>query len=495
MKRSESKSARTIVLKLFKPGLRKREIIDDAILNYSKAFQYLLESAYMDIENISSSYKDSTGRYRADFISKWVSKELDKKLNEFNIEPFKDSIKIDFAATLAGYLNLKLKDSTAEYPSSNITRALFFCRYSIKRNYSLLYNPEKDRYFAKIYLMNVKSEKRRSLTQCDAHALYYIDKNREIFKESSGKKCFLLFPLSFGKWQEKQLKEVIEKPETIKTARLTKRKNEYYLSINLVKERPEKIKTANYIGITRGIDNTINYAIVDEAGNFIDMGFKKNNNNSIHINDIHAMANSFVEIAKENRCQVIMERLVNRGDGLFWKEEDGKCCFPSLSMYWYNQLCTILNYKLPDNGLPEIIKVSGINIFYTCPQCGMNSKKNRFSGEMLICTNCGKTIDIEKAGCLNLARRLIKFKNDKIKIKVERNEKGIGFVNTDLGLEFYPENPNDCALEFKEKINSLIEDFYNNINTEYKKDNFKKRLSFIKRLEESSNIFDLLEII
>lgn len=527
------RSMSTIVLKLYKPSSRKKEIIDEAMLNYSRAFQFLLDRAEIQIDLIKDKYIDNNGKYRTSYLTKWIDKELDRELNKFSIEPFKDSIKIDFAATLSGYLNLKQKGSSINYPSvyitneeleqeyersmieytesnkssdiledkiekliikSNKSRTLFFCRYSTNRNYCLLYNKEKDRYYAKIYLMNVKNEKRKKLTPYKGNVLIYIDKKKEVFNESLSKKCFILFPLAFGKWQEKFLKKAIQNPEIIKTARLTKRKNEYFLSINIIEERPGTMETVNYLGISRGIDNILNYAIVDNTGNVISTGCEKSEDGNVEANKIHEMANFFVKIAKENMCQVIMERLVDRGDGLVWKDKDGKSYFPILDMHKYNQLCDILNYKLPNNGLPTIIKVSGINIFYSCPNCGINSKENRFSSEILICTSCGRTIDIEIAGSLNLARKLIKYKNTKIKIKAENTENGLKFINKDLEFEYYPDNPYDCLDEFKEKINVLIKDFYDNISIEYKKVNFKKKLGFIKKLEGCKSILELIEI-
>ena len=528
----EANSMSTIILKLYKPSLRKRIIIDEAMENYSKAFQYLLDKAENEIDIIKEKYVSVTGACRASYLTKWIDGDLLKELNKFSIEPFKDSIKIDFAATLAGYFNLKYKDNSVKYPSAYITnevlekeydgimedgadykstyiledkinkiisksykhRALFFCRYSTIRNYSLLYNCENDRYYAKIYLMNVKDEKRKKLGANSCKTLFYISKNKEKFIEALNKKCFILFPLSFGKYQEQFLKVAISNPKTIKTARLTKYKNEYFLHINISKERPQPVKIINYMGVSRGIENALNCAIVDSTGNPICTSFEKKEKNEIYLNKIHEMANSIVNLARENQCQVIMERLVDKGDGLIWKDKQGVSYFPIVNMRKYNKLCFILNYKLPDNGLPPLIKVSGVNIFYTCPSCGVNSKENRFSSEILICTNCGKTVDIEKSGCFNLARKLIKYKNDKIKINTENSRFGLKLTNKDLDFEYYPENPFDCAEEFKGKMNIIAKNFNDNINIESKKANFKKKLSFIRKIEACKDIFEIIEI-
>lgn len=522
-------SINTITLKLYKPSLRKRIIIDEAMLNYSKAYQYLLDKAEEEIEVIAKVYKDNKGKYRANDISKWISKDLYKELNRFSVEPFKDSIKIDFAASLAGYLNLKSNGNDIKFPSAYMSeeaiektiteymescesfqsieskikkitdkagslRPIFFCRYATNRNYSLIYNPKNQRYYAKIHLLNVKSEKREVLAKPIGKILKYIDKNKSIFEYSSSRKTFLLFPLAFGKWQEEYIKAAIENPDIIKTARLLKRKGEYFLSINLVKDRPQLIEAENYMGISRGIDNVINYAIVDKEGKIVKQDFKNVENSNITENKIHEVANYLVKVAEYNKCQVIMEKLTDKADRLAYTDKDGKRYTPALESGKYNKLVNILDYKIQDKGLKPIIKVSSINIFYTCPHCGRNSKANRFSSKMLICTSCGIAEDIEKAGSLNLAKRLIKNSKDTIKIKAENTIEGFKLTNEELGFEFYPANPYDCVKEFKEEIDKYIKKFYDNIDIESKSENFKKRYSLIKKIEANKDVFQFIMI-
>ena len=91
-----NRSVKTITLKLHNIGRDKKNIIDEAMTNYSKAFQYLLDAAACEIEDIRNRYKDSNGKYRAFNVKAWIDKELNEKLSSFSIEPFKDSLKIDF---------------------------------------------------------------------------------------------------------------------------------------------------------------------------------------------------------------------------------------------------------------------------------------------------------------------------------------------------------------------------------------------------------------
>lgn len=523
MVKKMSKMMRTIVLKIYKPSKIKRTIMDEAMLNYSKAFQHMLDKAEKQIDAIGESSRDKRGRYRSNLILRWIDTDLMRELSQFSVEPFKDSLRIDFASTLAGYFNLKAKGINANYPHTFISeedfnkkydelleslnenneslayieneinklanksgrsRSLFFCRYSKIRNFCLLYDSDKDKYYAKVYVMNVKNEKRRELNTSADNKLIYISADKEIYKDYSSKKCYLLLPLSFGKWQESYLKRAFEKPEMIKTARLTKKKDEYFLSINMEMSECSNAEYENYMGIARGIKNAVNYSIVDKDEKMLFEGHleldDQNNKSSIH-----KIANQLIGIARKNRCQIIMEKLLKVGDGL--KE-------PILNCDNYNELYRIIRYKSKENSLSEPIRVSGFGIFYTCPDCGTNSKTNWFSSRLLMCTHCGMTTDIDSTGSLNLARKLIKYNKDAIKIMTISTPEGIKFINNDIGLEYCPVNPYDCAEEFAGKIKILIKSFYDNIDTECQNSGFNKKYSLIKKIQSHEDIFEVIKI-
>ncbi|MDP4088117.1 MAG: hypothetical protein Q8930_02460 [Bacillota bacterium] len=514
------KNMRTIILKLYNPSKRKSEIIDKAMYNYTRAFQFLLNRANSEIEAIRMNYTDGNGGYSPQSVARWIGKDLDKELNSYSVEPFKDSLKLDFASVLTEYLNVKAKGRIMNYPVAYISseeeekkyeaimeqaykennlsrnvekkmenlfskaeklRPLFFCRYDTGRNYCILHDTEKNRYYAKIYLMNSKSEERERPSGKYKGKLFYIDSNSSPFYEKGGKRTFLIFPLSFGRWQESFLKNAIEDPKSIKTARLIKRNQEYYLAVNIIRKSPEEIKTVNYMGISRGIDNALSYSIVDQRGKVISSG-------PIKGDDLYKIARSIAGIAVKDSSLVIMEKLVVRGDNLNWKDNDGNSYMPGIERAKYNALAGILKYKLTDFGLPGPVRVSGLNIFYSCPYCGINSRLNRFSSHLFMCTSCGATMNIEMAGSLNLAKRLIKYGDDPVRFKAENTTEGVRFVNGDLEFEYYPSNPYDCAEEFRKRVDEFIRNFYENINEEKRKRNYIKKLSLIKKLESKGRI-------
>lgn len=541
---------RTIVLKLYKPSARKREIIDKAMYSYSRAYQYLLDRAATDIDHIEKEFRDEAGRYRASRIAKWIDRDIGRELNQFGIEPFKDSLKMDFSMTMSGYLSLKKIQADTGYPVAYLSwsrwegefnelinkydkgaicevefekealklskkaealKPLFFCRSDTKRDYCLLYDEEKDRYYAKLYLMNVKSSDRQVVQAIGSKELRYIHKNGGMLEYTGKKERYILVPLAFGKWQESYLRKALESPGMIKTARLIKRDNEYFLSINIDIGEKERIKTSTYLGLARGLKSIVSYSVVDEEGqaasensvglsvdieqNLINAGECSKTMDKIPDNLIHKLANRIVDIADEFKAQVIVEALLDKGDKLQWIGEDGQRWTPKLTCSRYNRLVEMLSYKLPERGLPPPVRVSPVGVFYSCPCCGLRSKDNRFSMDMFICIACGAAMDIERAGSLNLARKLVTYRKDALKVRAFKTPEGVKFINEDIGLEFNPSSPEECMEEFKGEIQRIIKDFYENMTNGIKDRNFKKKYSLIKKLEQSSNIINLIQII
>lgn len=522
----------TITLKLHRPSKYKKEVIDEALLNYTKAYQHLLDYFFDRIDGIIGSCKNEQWKINTLSIRKLITKELDEKLNDFSVEPFKDSLKMDISASLAGYISTRRKDKKVGYPRAYIyqeefdkeykellqkytdenanqgtedeikyiirksenLRPLFFCRYSVNRNYSILYDAEKDRYYVKIYLMNVKNEKRKKLIKADGKQLIYLSKDKEIFREGRCKNTFLIFPLSFGKWQEKYLRMAIDNPGILKTARLTRNKGEYYLAINIEEEKPVRVDTNNFMGITRGIEHAVNYSIIDNKGNILAGGFQQPRQNSVTKGSLDNISNNLIALARKYKCQIIMESLISKGDFLTWIDKSGRVYKPLLGCQEYNVLSKSIEYNAARSGLPPTIRVSAVNIHFTCPVCGRTSKNNRFSSSLMICTSCGTSRSIDSIGSFNLANKLILYSKDTIKIRVENTPEGVRFINKDLELEYYPSDIFNCSEEFMEVIESLIKEFYVHIDNELHKKNFKKKLSLIKKIEKNRNIFELIEI-
>lgn len=490
---------RTIHLKLHNPSTIKKKIINKAFINYNNAYNYLMNKAFSEIEKIENNYKSPKGTYSTLGLSKWIDSDLSEELNKFDIQPFKDSLKLDFGMTLASYFVQRKTNPSVPFPGikkepvspGDKLRPIYFCRYDTKRSFCLLYDKENGKFFAKLFLMNIRNGKVRNNNNF-SRALSYISKNSESVKALK-KETFIIVPLSFGKWQLNMLEQAVEQPEILRTARLLFKDNAYYLSLSIDLPDDEKLSTETFLGVGRGIENAVNYSVVDNQGRLILNGIlniKNDVNPSEQKTGLFNMANKIAEIAVVNKSMVVLQNLTGKGDKLSWNEE-GKVVKPLFGCRQYNDLVRILDYKLPQKGLPVPAKVSSVDIFHRCSVCGCNTKKNRFSKTMFICTTCGFSSNLDSLGSFNLSTKLIKYQNTPIKLKARRTVDGMYLYNDLIGLDlFVPryENPFDSLKERIHEISESIEE-----HTNSKKLNIKDVISVIDKLK--SHDFTNIEII
>ncbi|HOJ09168.1 MAG TPA: transposase [Clostridiales bacterium] len=541
---------RTITLKLYKPSRRKREIIDDALLRYSMAYQYMLDKAFEQIEEIREKYKEPYGIYSSFKLSKWMDSTLSEELNEFGVQPFKDSLKIDLGMSLAGHLNLKrIRENTSfplvylpddRYDSSydalmdeiiseglndNLKRhkcekellrlerksaslsPIFFCRCATNRDYCLLYDVINKKYYAKLYLMNRSDDRKKALNPSENMLLRYIHKDGGMLKPSDRKERYIIVPLSFGKWQEQYLKTALVDPSIIKTARLIKKKDEYYLAVNIDIEEEKAVETETYLGLSRDLKALACYTIVDSGGQVLETNKFTNlevnkfakmkciSSGAFPADVLHSIANEIVALSANNKSQVVVQSMIDKSDRLVWRDEQGRVFKPLLDCRRYNDLVKILEYKLPSRGLPPPIKVSPVGIFYKCPACELQAKKNRISKDMFICTACGQVMEIGHLGSLNLAKKPIQYSKDVLKVNVESTPIGVRLINKELGLDFKPSEDINWFDDFKKEIVDIIENF--NANMPGVKDDsksFKMKYSIIKRLESGKDLSEMIRL-
>lgn len=490
---------RTIHLKLHKPGAAKRNIINNAFLNYNNAYNYLLGKAYNEIDDIEKNYKSPKGTYSTLGLSKWIDSDLSAEINKFDIQPFKDSLKLDFGMTLASYFAQRKSNPEMPYPSfkhgpvtlEDKLRPIYFCRYDTKRSFCLLYDAVNNKFFAKLFLMNTRNGKTRNIYDFDRE-LNYISRSTEKVRALK-KETFIIAPLSFGKWQLNYLLQAVEKPEMLRTARLINKNNEYYLSLSIDLPEDDKVETNTFLGVSRGIDSAVSYTAVDRQGHLLLNGTFDctiSANPSEQRKAMFILANEIVELAVKNKAMVVLQNLTGKGDKLSWTEE-GKTFKPVFGCKQYNDLVRILDYKLPQKGLPVPARVSSVDIFQSCSVCGCNTKKNRFSKTMFICTACGLSSSLDSLGSLNLSTKLIKYKNTPLKLKTRKTAEGMYLQNELIGLDlFIPRHQNPLET-LKEKIQQISDSFEE--YTDERKLNPKEVKSIIEKLK--NNNFANIEIV
>ncbi len=424
---------------------------------YARALQYMLDFAESQpdrLEGIGKSQKSLRKQ-----AGELVDKELLRSLNKFHVQPFKDSLRIDFMNLIESYVKRREKNPRARYPRIRIDadelmnrlekpgvsmaefnklyekldsqKTVYFCRYSDHRDYSLLFNPYKKRLYAKLYLLSQHDEFKLIPHKNPGSIFQVVGKNK-LLTTSGRPERFIIVPLSFGKKQEQLLLEALEKPGMLKTARLLKKNDEYYLSVNIAIE-PEKIFEVNgYAGFSMADECTMVYTVCGLEGEMLKHGeIEIRSGEGIPPSDrdgLHILANSMTRICLQYKAQAVLET------------------FPR-----YNALTDILDYKMPLKGLQKPVRVSPFGLWQTCPRCGYNRKKNKVVGDVFLCACCGFGIKRKFLPPYNLAKRLIKYQNDKVHFYCEQHGNRRIIRNALLDIS-YPLGPSEGIHDFFEYI-------------------------------------------
>ncbi len=496
----------TVVLKLHKPGKAKQAAMDGALASYNAALRFLLGQACSNPDQFDQSFKEKGGTYNVLALSKWIGRDISGELNQYGVQPFKDSLRLEFGAALADCLRLRdtgsgrsLRMPECWRKEEGKLRPLYFCRYDTKRSYCLLYDKSKDRYYAKLYLFNAAGARPVPEHPACTEKLVHLHKDNRVLERNGRKEAFIVVPLAFGQWQEKILKAAAISPQRFRTARLYKKKGDYYLSIAIETLETENIKTAAFLGVSRGLKSGLNYAVAGPGGTIQDFGplpaaAAGGNAQGVCLNELHEAANLICDMAVHYKAQVIVQNLTDKGDKLGWLAEGEEQYRPRYRWKDYNRFTRLLEYKLGWRGLPKLARVSSIGIFYTCPHCGLNTIKNRFSKDLFICTGCGATMAIDKLGSVNLAKKLISYRASKIKVSTAATGEGILFTNKILGLECFVSPGENHLGRLKEEIDKIIEASKEASGTSRENGQYK-RISLVRKLRSAENIMDLVEYI
>ena len=462
---------RTLVLKLHRPTAAKRLLLDQAIMRYNRALSYLFEHTQDNMETVLKEMQGGRAHLTRRIMG-LLKKELMDKLNVFGVQPFKDALKMDYAMMMVAWLSLRRTQRKARYPQVldeelferrfwetirefddgmigrdglkarvnrlyngyGISKPLFFGRYAKNRDYCLLYDEEHDRFYAKLYLLNVKAPERRGGIARGSCRLRYVTADRALLEEDNRRERYIVAPLSFGKEQEAVLKEGLQNPGIFKTARLLRKNGAYYLSVNIACECRQKERSETYMGIVRSLKEAVRYAVVDWKGIPVAEGGLPYGEKITTKNGMHAAANELVRVAQEYKSHIVSYRMGNIGDKLTYGAERAR-----LTAGTFNQLMAMVNYKAELKGLKKPVFVSPRGIFTTCPRCGTNTQRNRFPGGRMICVKCGCAGDIEKNGPLNAARRLLKYRGTALLFYAKKTEAGLLIHNDVLRLAYLAE--------------------------------------------------------
>lgn len=462
----------TVQLKLKRPSRTKRELIDNAMLRYTQALQYLINNS-----NLESLAQLSKGVGSVRRIASRFDKQLLHEINRFFVQPFKDSLKLDAASYIVSALNRSRnsdksssiclddkmlnsefdslitkydndelgkrslsKQLTSLYPKYMAQRGIYFGRYAKNRDYCLLQGSSG--LFAKLYLLNVQDKARRGGLVRKEAGLHYLTDDESPLEQDNRRERYIVVPLEYGEYQKKILMYGIEDKSRFKTARLVKRNNDYYLCVGIECPSPKEREHKSFMGICRSVSDSVSYCITDTQGN--PLAYDK-----VYLpdsNPLHTVAKKLSVIADNYCAQVITYRLGTKSDSL----ADANAT-PSLSTSEFNKLTDLLSYKLRMTGLPAPTIVSPRSIFYTCPRCGQFSNSSRFCDKVFMCIYCGYAENIERLGSFNLANMLIDYRQRKVAFHSRQQPgKMLSFSNELLGINFQTEFDDKSVERFYE---------------------------------------------
>lgn len=511
---------KTLMLQIYKPSGQKRSLIDSAILHYSQALQALLDKYREEIGALSESQTNITQR----LLLNLIDKETSSRLNDFDAQPFKDSLKIEFAEIAAAFIAQRRKNNRAGYPSvyvdsiyyhSSISglikqfdngligrkrfeyvysklilkvdrlRSLYFGRYSTRRDYCLLYDEFKDRFYAKLYLTNF-AEGIIGGDTVSGLSLKYVTAGMPDMLNQIGKKRYIVVPLAFGRNQYNDLKKTLNKPEILHTAHLLKKENKYYLMVNMECESEPVLTTSTTLGISRNATDGLNYTICDDNGFVLKNGQISSESNQKQLT--FALSKEILKIASDNRSQVVLESNGGINDDVLFKKGAGT---HSIAAKQYMSLANILKYKLPEKRLPPPIEVSVNGLFCTCPICENRTHRNIVSDEIFACVECGYASESEWIGSENLSKRLIQYRLDKVPIYVSKSKKdnSLTFYNKNLGFEYVlPQGVTDYTQMYYE-LNLFVQGMDGTF------ENNSRKYSILEKLRQSPHIMDAVRIV
>lgn len=474
--------------------------MDTAMERYAHALQAMLDDAEAKCGMHPILLKGNLRKQAANMIGR----ELMESLNVYHVQPFKDSLRIEFISLMESYMKRLMKDENAGFPRITINekeilekleepglnrksldklcdkldshKTIYFCRYSDHRDYSLLFDPHKMRFFAKLYLLSQHDDLKLMPQNCSGCVLKVVGKN-ELLPESRRPERFIIVPLSFGREQERLLRKALEEPEMLKTARLVKKNQEYYLTINIAVEPEQTCEIRSYAGFSVMNDGRMVYSVCGLNGDLLHQGELSCGDGHSPMpcgrDRLHILANSIVEICRRYGAQAVFET------------------YPR-----YNALADILDYKLLLKGLPKPVRVSPFGLWQTCPRCGYNSKRNSVMDGIFLCSACGFGTERKLLPSLNLARRLIRYHTGKVCFTCKKDPYGNDIIiNPLLGIQ-YPVGPGGNLEKFfhfiEAKTNHIKELLYDR-DTEWTKRE-KKLFSLWNKLLSAEDVRDVIEI-
>lgn len=413
-------SYRTVTIKLLPPTAKKRQVLEEAQRRYSMALEAILRAC-----RPYSRQAEEEGKLF------FCPREVLKKADDFQAQPFKDALQRDAQGLVRGYLTRKKREKRSTYPvcrtekedlerilsdwdnfspseiytnldKYDTLRPVSFCRYAGGRDYSILRGEKGRRYYGKVYLLN-----RSGALEWAPSEDYLTDIcTGEILREKRGKRRYLLLPLDAGAWQREHLLQVEKGLAVPKNALLFEKNGAYYLSVRLWYRDPVPCSPACTLGVGRTEKGLCLCAWDGEKEEFWHM--------------------EPAEEGKDALCRLAGDvcRLASRLSALLVVENTarGSKSLPgaSFSLADYRFVIKLLCQRAPVLGLPSPVPIAGSGLYQKCPVCAQRRQGSGRQGERFFCVSCGHSQPWEQAAAAFLARSPGRYQSSRLRVKVTR---------------------------------------------------------------------------
>ena len=248
---------------------------------------------------------------------------------------------------------------------------------------------------------------------------------------TASSKTGALLPLECGDWHF----DKFVNGGKVQSSKLIYRNNEFYVACTF-EHQVTPAETINYLGVDRGIDKLIAWAVVTADGKTLATGDaegstlrdyqraaekrfaekqRRKGQSQMKWRDYadhatHVAANEIVRIAIHYQCQVVLEDLRAITQGHHHKRPKGqrRSNFARmLNRAQYGKLEKFLTYKLQSAGLPEPKKVRPAFTSQICNACGHQDKNSRLSQAEFKCTMCGHEANADRNAASNIAAKYL----------------------------------------------------------------------------------------
>lgn len=446
----------TVVLRLHRPSRRKQMLLQQCFEHYAEGIQCVIDRLKPEIERLASQRLCPP----LTALSRLMTPADLRGLKPLGLEPLADGLRMDLAMLLLNYLAHVRNGQPASLPvirrspdawaaeaedliaagtegrlsrrrlrlqlertlaTVGRSKSIYFGRHAATRDFCLLYQPDTGRFFVKLHLMNRQAARAWSAAgpavsepqptgQSGRRApLFHMTDGHPPMAPARPGDRFIVLPLDMGRRQYQQLMQAWQDPAMIRTARLCRSKGEFDLHVQLRQRLPDTRQAKFLLGLVRSHTATAAYALCRPDGQPISEGDFDGSP--------QVVAAAICQMARQTAAQVIMPDLSRRDgrqrqDGLFRadpRDPAGEPFAAVCSRLQWQSLASLLDRQLPQAGLPRPIAVSPFHLYQTCPACHSRRKDNRLRDSLLVCTACGHSQDVARAGSLNVVRKFLRY--------------------------------------------------------------------------------------